>query len=118
MARGRCESVQRCSVQRCPCQKSFGGRHCVGVVGVRFRRPHPAGRYILDLYCSAVRFCIEVKARCGRLCASHRARRPWRLPLHRLQRSPAFPGRDRGGCNQHAHFPLSYTSPIAPQTCR
>ncbi|MFW2830465.1 endonuclease domain-containing protein [Sphingomonas sp. ID0503] len=27
---------------------------------LRFRRQHPAGRYILDFYCPAVRLCIEV----------------------------------------------------------
>jgi very-short-patch-repair endonuclease len=28
--------------------------------GFKFRRQHPAGRYILDFYCAAVRLAIEV----------------------------------------------------------
>ena len=26
----------------------------------RFRKQHPAGRYVLDFYCDAVRLCVEV----------------------------------------------------------
>lgn len=28
--------------------------------GFRFRRQHPAGPYVLDFYCDAVRLCVEV----------------------------------------------------------
>lgn len=28
--------------------------------GLKFRRQHPVGRYILDFYCPAVRLCVEV----------------------------------------------------------
>jgi very-short-patch-repair endonuclease len=28
--------------------------------GMRFRRQHPAGAYILDFYCDAAKLCIEV----------------------------------------------------------
>jgi very-short-patch-repair endonuclease len=29
-------------------------------LGLRFRRQHPIGPYILDFYCPAVRLCVEV----------------------------------------------------------
>lgn len=28
--------------------------------GIRFRRQHPAGRYILDFYCAPARLAVEV----------------------------------------------------------
>jgi len=28
--------------------------------GLRFRRQHPLGRYVLDFYCDRVRLCVEV----------------------------------------------------------
>lgn len=28
--------------------------------GLRFRKQHPAGPYVLDFYCDAVRLCVEV----------------------------------------------------------
>ena len=28
--------------------------------GMKFRRQHPAGRYVLDFYCEKARLCIEV----------------------------------------------------------
>ncbi len=28
--------------------------------GLRFRRQHPVGRYVLDFYCDRVRLCVEV----------------------------------------------------------
>jgi very-short-patch-repair endonuclease len=28
--------------------------------GVRFRRQHPLGKYILDFYCAAAKVCIEL----------------------------------------------------------
>ena len=28
--------------------------------GMRFRRQHPAGPYILDFYCDAAKLCVEV----------------------------------------------------------
>lgn len=32
-------------------------------LGLRFRRSHPAGPYILDFYCSAANLCVEVDGR-------------------------------------------------------
>ncbi|MEO5612000.1 MAG: DUF559 domain-containing protein [Sphingomicrobium sp.] len=29
-------------------------------VGLRFRRQHPAGPYVLDFYCDAAKLCVEV----------------------------------------------------------
>jgi len=28
--------------------------------GLRFRRQHPAGSYVLDFYCDSVKLCVEV----------------------------------------------------------
>ena len=28
--------------------------------GLRFRRQHPAGRYVLDVYCDRIKLCVEV----------------------------------------------------------
>lgn len=29
-------------------------------IGLRFRRQHPAGPYVLDFYCDSVKLCVEV----------------------------------------------------------
>lgn len=29
-------------------------------IGLRFRRQHPAGPYVLDFYCDAAKLCVEV----------------------------------------------------------
>jgi very-short-patch-repair endonuclease len=29
--------------------------------GLRFRKQHPAGPYVLDFYCDAVKVCVEVE---------------------------------------------------------
>ena len=31
-----------------------------GVAGLRFRRQHPVGRFVLDFYCPAAKLCVEV----------------------------------------------------------
>jgi very-short-patch-repair endonuclease len=31
-----------------------------GLAGLRFRRQHPIGQYILDFYCAALKLCVEV----------------------------------------------------------
>ena len=31
-----------------------------GLAGLKFRRQHPLGRFILDFYCASQRLCIEV----------------------------------------------------------
>ena len=31
-----------------------------GLEGLRFRRQHPIGPYVLDFYCEAARLCVEV----------------------------------------------------------
>ncbi|CAA9371285.1 MAG: hypothetical protein AVDCRST_MAG68-5545 [uncultured Gemmatimonadetes bacterium] len=37
--------------------KALRGR---GVGGVRFRRQHPVGRFVLDFYCATAKLCIEL----------------------------------------------------------
>ena len=43
--------------------------------GFRFRRQHPAGPYILDFYCDAVRLCVEIDGESHELQADHDRRR-------------------------------------------
>lgn len=53
--------------------------------GFKFRRQHPAGTFVLDFYCAAVRLAIEVDgfAHNTRDSARHDARRSeWPAPLH------------------------------------
>ena len=43
--------------------------------GLRFRRQHPAGPYILDFYCESAKFCIEVDGESHNFTGKHDAAR-------------------------------------------
>ena len=43
--------------------------------GFRFRRQHPAGPYVLDFYCDAIRLCVEVDGESHDLRTSQDRRR-------------------------------------------
>ena len=49
--------------------------------GIRFRRQHPIGPYILDFYCPSAKLAIEVDGMAHDMgtCPEHHSRREWAL---------------------------------------
>jgi very-short-patch-repair endonuclease len=43
--------------------------------GLRFRRQHPAGPYVLDFYCDSAKLCVEVDGQSHDFQARHDTRR-------------------------------------------
>ncbi|MFL6757029.1 MAG: endonuclease domain-containing protein [Sphingomicrobium sp.] len=43
--------------------------------GMRFRRQHPAGAFVLDFYCDAARLCVEVDGKSHDFRTDHDRRR-------------------------------------------
>ncbi|HYW13752.1 MAG TPA: DUF559 domain-containing protein [Longimicrobium sp.] len=53
--------------------------------GLRFRRQHPVGRFVLDFYCAAHRLCIEVDGPVHEQQREHDADRDEALLLHGIR---------------------------------
>jgi very-short-patch-repair endonuclease len=53
--------------------------------GLKFRRQHPIGRFVLDLYCAAHRLCIEVDGPVHEHQREHDAARDEELLAHGIR---------------------------------
>ena len=53
--------------------------------GLKFRRQHPVGRFVLDFYCAAHRLCVEVDGPVHERQREHDATRDEALLLHGIR---------------------------------